>query len=121
MIEFLVNNWEIIIAIIAIIAVAIYGCYGFIKSSRGEQISRVQEWLLLAVAEAEKALGGGTGQLKLRYVYDMFISKFPIAAKFISFSLFSEMVDKALQKFNNLLTSNKKIQEYVGEEKEIEI
>ena len=118
MIEFLVNNWEIIVAIIAIIAVAIYGCYGFIKSSRGEQISRVQEWLLLAVAEAEKALGGGTGQLKLRYVYDMFIS---IAAKFISFSLFSEMVDKALQKFNNLLTSNKKIQEYIGEEKEIEV
>ncbi|MCM1334369.1 MAG: hypothetical protein NC084_12545 [Bacteroides sp.] len=28
--------------------------------------SNVKEWLLLAVTEAEKALGSGTGQLKLR-------------------------------------------------------
>ena len=59
-------------------------------------------------------LGGGTGQLKLRYVYDLFVTKFPVAAKFITFTLFSEMVDKALEKFNNLLTSNKNIQNYVN-------
>lgn len=117
MINFLAENWQFIIVAIAIIAVAIYSCYSFIKASHGEQISKVQEWLLLAVAEAEKILGGGTGQLKLRYVYDLFVTKFPVAAKFITFALFSEMVDKALEKFNNLLASNKNIQNYVNNQK----
>ena len=53
-----------------------------------EQLKKVKEWLLWAVAEAEKELGSGTGQLKLRYVYDMFIVKFPSLAKIISFETF---------------------------------
>ena len=120
MINLLANNWELIVVCIAILVIAIVSAYKFITSSHGEQISRVQEWLLWAVAEAEKALGGGTGQLKLRFVYDMFISKFPIAAKFVSFTLFSTMVDKALQKFNEMLSSNVKVQQYIGEQKEVE-
>lgn len=116
MIEFLNSNWYIIVIIAAVIALAAYFFYVFIKAPRSEQISKVQEWLLYAVAQAEKQLGGGTGQLKLRYVYDMFIGRFPFLANVISFAAFSLLVDKALDKLNTMLTSNKKVQEYVNKE-----
>lgn len=111
--EWLIENWPLIIAMAAVIAIAACYVYHFIKLPRSEQIARIQEWLLWAVAEAEKQLGGGTGQLKLRYVYDMFVSKFPIAAKFLSFTAFSALVDKALEKFEDLLKNNKQVEEYI--------
>lgn len=112
-INFLIENWQLIIIAIAVVAVAIYVVYAFVKMPRSAQISRLQEWLLYAVAEAEKSLGSGTGQLKLRYVYDMFVGRFPALARIISFEAFSLLVDKALDKFNELLSSNKKVDEYV--------
>ena len=69
--------------------------------------------MLFAVAEAEKELGSKTGQLKLRYVYDMFVSKFPYLVKFISFEYFSTLVDDVLVKFRKMLETNKAIQQYV--------
>ena len=120
MIQFLAENWVLLVVAVAVIAVAAYSVYSFIKISRGEKISKVQEWLLWAVAEAEKALGGGTGQLKLRYVYDLFVTKFPIVAKFLTFDRFSIMVDIALEKFNKILSSNTKVQEYILPENEQE-
>lgn len=113
MIDFLTGNWQILVGIGVVIAIAAYSFYVFIKAPRNEQISKVQEWLLWAVAQAEKALGSGTGQLKLRYVYDMFIGRFPTLSKILTFSAFSLMVDNALAKFNSLLTANKKVEEYV--------
>ena len=115
MIDFLAGNWQIIIIAAAIIAVAAYSVYVFIKAPRNEQISKVQEWLIWAVAQAEKTLGSGTGQLKLRYVYDMFVGRFPALSKILTFAAFSIMVDKALEKFSNLISTNKKVEEYVSE------
>lgn len=40
------------------------------------------------------------GEIKLRYVYDLFVSKFPYFAKDIDFDSFRKMVDIALQKLN---------------------
>lgn len=117
-INFLVENWQLIIIAIAVVAVAIYVVYVFVKMPRSAQLSKFQQWLLWAVAEAEKSLGSGTGQLKLRYVYDMFIARFPALSKIISFEAFSLLVDKALQRFNELLSSNQKIQEYIHPEEE---
>lgn len=116
MADFLANNWYLLLIGAAVIAVAAYLVYTFIKLSRNEKLSKVQEWLLWAVAEAEKVLGGGTGQLKLRYVYDLFISKFPVVSKFVTFALFSKMVDIALEKFNEILKNNQKVQNYINEE-----
>lgn len=113
MIDFLVNNWYMLILAIAVIAVAAYAVYAFVKMPRSAQLSKVQEWLLWAVAEAEKQFGSGTGQLKLRYVYDMFVGRFPALANVITFEAFSLLVDKALEKFNNMLSSNKKLEAYV--------
>lgn len=115
-INFLIENWQLIVIAIAVVAVAIYVVYAFFKMPKSAQVAKLQEWLLWAVAEAEKALGGGTGQLKLRYVYDMFVGRFPALARVISFEAFSILVDKALEKFNEILSSNKKVDEYVHPE-----
>ena len=112
--NFLVDNWYMLIIAAIVIAVAIYLVKVFFQMPKSDQIAKVQEWLLYAVAEAEKQFGSGTGQLKLRYVYDNFVGRFPAVAKVISFEAFSLLVDKALEKFNTMINSNKKLQAYVG-------
>lgn len=111
--EFLVNYWYLLIAAIAVIAIAGYAIYVFIKRPTTEQISKVKEWLLYAVTAAEKELGSGTGQIKLRYVYDMFIAKFPYLVKVIPFETFSILVDEALDKFREMLDTNANLQSYI--------
>lgn len=111
--KFIADNWYIILIGIAALAVAAYLIYRFIKLPRSSQIAKLKEWLLFAVAEAEKELGGGTGQLKLRYVYDMFVSKFPYLVKFVSFEMFSGLVDEVLEKFRKMLETNVAVKTYV--------
>lgn len=106
LLTFIKEYWFIIIIVIAIISVISIKIYNWIKQPTEEQLKQVQEWLLYAVAKAEEVLGSGTGQLKLRYVYDMFVSKFPAIAVFISFETFTKMVDKALDEFKELLQTN---------------
>ena len=116
--EFLVNNWPFIIAIIAVIAAAASFIYNFVKLPHTAQVEKVREWLLWAVAEAEKKFGNKTGQLKLRYVYDLFTVRFPVLAKILTFEQFSALVDEALEKFNKLLESNKVMAEYINKGEE---
>ena len=111
--EFLVENWPLLIAAGAVIAVAATYLISFFKMPGNAQLDKVREWLLFAVTQAEKELGGGTGQIKLRYVYDMFVVKFPSLVKFISFETFSFMVDEALIKMRHLLQTNEKVEHYV--------
>ena len=72
-----------------------------------------KNWLVWAVSEAERVLGSGTGQLKLRYVYDMAVLRFPIVAKIIPFELFSRMVDSALKVMNDMIKNNTNIAEAI--------
>ena len=111
--KFIAENWYVILIAIAALAVIAYLIYKFVKLPRGSQVAKLKEWLLYAVAEAEKELGGGTGQLKLRYVYDMFVTKFPYLVKFVSFEAFSCLVDEVLEKFRKMLETNKAVKEYV--------
>ncbi len=111
--EFLLSNWMLAIVLIAIVSVCGYSIYAFIKRPTTEQISKVKEWLLYAVVSAEKELGSGTGQIKLRYVYDMFIAKFPYMVRVIPFETFSMLVDEALDKFRGILNSNTNLQSYI--------
>ena len=113
MIDFIANNWFYIIILVAIFVVIIRLAYQIIKDPSSIDLSKVQEWLLWAVMQAEKQLGGGTGQLKLRYVYDMFVARFPTVSKILTFEAFSIMVDIALAKLNEMLANNKKVQQYV--------
>ena len=90
----------------------------FLRMGQQQQMKMISEWLLLAVVQAEKELGGGTGEIKLRYVYDKFIQKFGKMAMIISFEQFSDMVDVALDKMREMLSSNTQLANYVNNSKE---
>ena len=109
----MMENIAVIIGICCVIGVIGFGIYQFVKLEKDKQLEILKEWLLLAVVEAEKKLGGGTGQIKLRYVYDMFIEKFKFLALMITFEQFSIMVDMALDKMRLMLSSNEKLKDYV--------
>lgn len=111
--NFVAENWFLIVAMLAVAATGGCAVYAFAKMPSEEQLDKVREWLLYAVTKAEKELGGGTGKLKLRYVYDMFVTKFPWLAKVISFEQFSGMVDDALKEMRKMLADNKMVQELV--------
>lgn len=112
--EFILEYWYIILAVAVLLAVTIIAAVRFFKQPSGEQIKKVKEWLLAAVLAAERELGGnGTGSLKLRMVYDMFVARFPWVAKFISFGTFSVWVDEALETVEEWL-KNDNIAEYVA-------
>ena len=107
--SFINDNWFLIMIAIAFISSIAIKIYKWFKMPNSEQMKKVQEWLLYAVAKAEEKLGSGTGELKLRYVYDMFIAKFPAIAIFIDFDEFKIMVEKALEKFEGLIQTNESI------------
>ena len=116
--KFLIDNWYIILAALAILAAAVIAVYRYFKLPSEEQLENVRQWLLKAVTEAERELGGGTGQLKLRTVYDAFLTKFPWLAPVISFKRFSQLVDDALEEMRKMLEKNKAVQAYVSGEAE---
>jgi len=103
-----INSANIILAVfvVAMVTLASIYIYNFMKLSRDEKINNIKEWLKYAVTIAEKELGKGTGQLKLRYVYNMFVEKFPKLTNLISFELFSAMVDEALIWMNEQIDKN---------------
>ena len=112
--NFIVNNWFLIIALVAAFGVTIYAVIRFLELPTAAQIAKVKEWLVYACMEAEKELGGKTGKLKLRMVYDMFLSKFSWLAKVVSFEQFSKLVDESLEEFKHLLESNKAVKNIVA-------
>ena len=116
--KFLIDNWYIILAALAVLAAAGIAVYRYVKLPTPEQLEKVRQWLLKAVTEAERELGGGTGQLKLRTVYDAFLTKFPWLAPVVSFAKFSELVDVALEEMRKMLEKNKAVQAYVSGEAE---
>ena len=117
--NFVAENWFIIVAAAAGAGVAGYAVFVFAKMPSTEQLTKVKEWLLFAVTKAERELGSGTGKIKLRYVYDMFVSRFTWLAKIISFEAFSLLVDEALGEMRAILETNTAVQSLVkGTEKE---
>lgn len=107
------NNKFIIFALLVIVFMAVIWIKNFIKLPNNEKMRSIREWLLYAVTEAEKELGSGTGQIKLRMVYDMFIKNFIDISKWISFDTFSAMVDEALKDFREMLNTNENLRKYV--------
>ena len=112
----MIEDIAVIIGILSVIAVISYSIYRFIKLEKAKQLEIIMEWLTYAVMRAEKELGSGTGQLKLRYVYDLFLNKFKFLAKIITFKQFSYLVDEALDVMRTMISNNKQIQNYIKNE-----
>lgn len=113
-------NYEQLISIMVFIGIClsifilIYNALNrFSRLPKEEQTEKLKKWLLGAVALAEKNFGTGTGVLKLSYVYDLFMQRFPEFSKLISFELFSSLVDEALEQLNHLIETNINIETYV--------
>ena len=102
--NWIVNNWYVLV----VIGIAIVMVYVAITDK-----ARVLEWLKYSVTKAEQELGGGTGQIKLRQVYDMFIQRFPVFSKLVPFSTFSYWVDLALEFLREQLEKNSQIKDLV--------
>lgn len=102
----------IFIAVVAVIFITPL-VLKFYKKSKNQKIEALKEWLKYAVTYAEKMLGSGTGQLKLREVYDMALKQFPWLPKLISFELFSKYVDDALVWMRDQLEKNENIKGFV--------
>lgn len=113
-INFVIDNWYMLVAAAAVIGAVALWLWHFAKKPSAEQMKKVRQWLLWAVTKAEKELGGGTGALKLRQVYDMFLARFPWMAKVIPFVQFCNLVDDALVEMRKLL------EEYEDEDISIE-
>lgn len=112
--QFFIEYWYLLVAGIAVVTVGGYAVYVFAKKPSDAQLQSVKEWMLWAVTKAEKELGSGTGKLKLRYVYDMFVTKFPWLDDVISFEMVSMMVDDALEEMREMLENNKAVQAFVN-------
>ena len=107
--EWLINNWYMIVAAIAVVIAIVVAVKKFVGLPTEQQIESLKEWLKWAVTETEKELGSGTGQLKLRRVYDLALAKFPWIARLVPCEEFSMWVDEALLWLNKQLESNKAI------------
>lgn len=78
----------------------------FIKKSKEQKMQMVKDWLLYAIAMAERELGSGTGRIKLGQVYEQFLLVFPQLQRLISFDTFAKMVDDVLAEFAELVKEN---------------
>ena len=112
--NFIAEYWPVIMGLLALCLAAGLSLTRLAGLPTKEQIKKIKEWLIYAVTEAEKELGSGTGQLKLRWVYDAFTARFPMAACLVSYSTFSGWVDEALEAMKELLQNNPSISDYVN-------
>lgn len=110
------NNIIMVAVIIIAICLLCIGLVYFFRLGKEKQQQIIKEWLLLAVVRAEKELGDGTGQLKLRFVYDLFLDKFKVVSYIISFEQFSKLVDESLEIMKSMISNNKKVEDYVKQQ-----
>jgi hypothetical protein len=98
-----------IITITGVVLIAVVAIVFIIK-----QPKKVKEWLLWAVIQAETTLGGGTGQVKLRAVYDLFVERYKVISFLVSFETFSKWVDVALEEMRVMLENNENVKALVS-------
>lgn len=110
------DNIMMIILIVVVLCAIAYCIYEFYNLGKEKQIEMVKEWLTYTVMIAEKELGSGTGKLKLRYVYDLFIDKFKFLSLVISFEQFSLLVDDVLVVMRDMIQNNEQIKNYVNKQ-----
>ena len=113
-------NKSTIAAVAALfLAILVVGIVWFLKLSKTEKISRVKMWLRYAVTKAEKYMGSSTGQIKLLWVYNQFVQRFPLLGRIIPFKKFSGWVDSALDWLAEQVDQNDAIKKYINDSLEL--
>jgi len=113
--NWIVENWFLLVALAAAAGGIVAAVYKFAGLPTEKQKKKIMEWLVWACIEAERELQSGTGQLKLREVWNMFcaVPTFSVAAKLISFETFSGWVKDALATAKDMLVKNNNLASYV--------
>lgn len=112
-VEWLTENWTLIVMLIAAAIAAGVAIVKFLNLPSEKQIEKIKKCLLGWVIDAERDLGSGTGKVKLSTVYGIFVTAFPFLKNFISFEVFSDWVDDALDEMREMLKSNKNLKEII--------
>ena len=114
-VNWIIENWFLAVALAAVLGVSVWAVCRFIGLPPEKQREKIKEWLIWACIEAERELQSGTGQLKLREVWNKFcaVPVFSSIAKFISFEMFSEWVGTALATAKDMMIKNESLAQYV--------
>ena len=112
--EWIVNNWSLVVVLIAAVVCATVYVKKFLNKPTDEQINALKEWMLWITLEAERQLGGGTGKAKLRFCYNEFCKTFSWMAKIMTFDEFSCLIDSVLIDMRKLLETNEAIKGFVN-------
>lgn len=120
--KWIVESWYLFVAILAGMGALGGAVYRFLGQPSKKQKEKIKEWLIWACIEAERTLQSGTGQLKLREVWNLFcgVSAFRWVARIISFDTFSGWVTEALAKVKRMLVENPRLASYVYGDKAID-
>lgn len=106
--NFIAQNWDFLLLIVAAAAALVFFVFKGNKSV-------VMKMLYALVTEAEKELGGGTGELKLASVMAEIYPKLPAVIKmFITEDTLVEWVEDALDAAKETWKQNAAIAEYIG-------
>lgn len=113
--NWIMENLYLFIAALAAVGSCTAVVYRFLGQPREKQVAKVKEWLIWACVEAEKQLKSGTGQLKLREVWNLFcaVPAFSWVAKIVTFETFSGWVSQSLKEVKTMLVNNPNLAEYV--------
>ena len=116
MLNFLINYWYFIVIVIDILVISGVFIFNFLQKPSEQKLQNIKEWAIYACALAQAHLGSGTGQLKMRETYDMFISRFPDLVKIVPFEMYKNIAESALLEFKKMLENNPKVKELILEE-----
>ena len=111
--KWFIENWSLLVTIAIVILLGTLYFKRFMSLDSSGKIELVKEWALYIVIEMERIYGKGTGSLKLAAAYDAFIKAFPDIVPLVSFDLFSQIIDEALERMKHLLSTNSNIKDYV--------
>ena len=116
------NLLVLIAAALTLIGAAVVVAHRFLGQPGEKQKEKIKEWLIWACIEAERGLQSGTGQLKLREVWNLFcaVPAFGWVARIISFDTFSGWVTEALSTVKRMLVENPRLASYVYGDKAID-
>lgn len=92
----LLENSDFVFTVLILISSVFAMIWKYITFPSARRKERILLWLVQAVEYAERIYGGKTGNIKLSFVYNMFIDKFGFVGMFVSQEVFNELVDKAI-------------------------
>lgn len=90
-------NIELVLLVIAILFVVGYKLYQLAKTPSEKRQELIKTWLVEAVLVAEQKYGSKAGELKLSYVYRMFVNRFGWLGTLVSEEVFKKLVDEAIE------------------------